>query len=190
MACWRQMERLYDMGLVKSIGMSNMTIPKLGAVLPLCRIKPAAIESEMHPAFQQEELFNYCLERDILNIGYCPLGSPSRPERDKTSDDIAAMEMLDITETAKAHDIHPALVCLKWAVQRGQIPIPFAVKKEQYENNLTCMLSDPLTDDEMAIISKADKNCRLIKGQVFIWQTASDWRVLWDENGKICGWND
>lgn len=52
MATWRQCERLVDMGLVKDIGMSSMTIPKLEAVLPLCRIKPAAIEMELHPSFQ------------------------------------------------------------------------------------------------------------------------------------------
>ena len=190
MACWRQMERLYDMGLVKSIGVSNMTVPKFEAVLPLCRIKPAVHEMELHPAFQQEELYNYCVEKGIQPIGYCPLGSPNRPERDKTPDDIESIEMPEIVEIAKAHNIHPALVCLKWAVQRGQIPIPFSVKEKNYESNLNCVLSEPLTDDEMAKIRKADKKCRLIKGQVFLWNGASDWRVLWDEDGKIAGWND
>ena len=190
MACWRQMERLFDMGLVKSIGMSNMTIPKLEAVLPLCRIKPSAIEMELHPAFQQPELYDYCVENGIQPIGFCPIGSPTRPERDKTPEDIAATTMPEIIEIAKAHNIHPAVVCLKWAVQRGQIPIPFSVYENEYESNLHCMLNDPLTDDEMEKIGKADKECRLIKGQVFLWSTASDWHVLWDENGKIADWND
>ena len=188
MACWRQMERLYDMGLVKSIGMSNMTIPKLEAVLPLCRIKPVAHEFEIHPAFQQEALYNYCVERDIMPIGYCPIGSPGRPERDRTPEDIAATEMPEIVEIAKAHNIHPALVCIKWAYQRGQITIPFSVNN--YKSNLECIFGEPLTPDEMEKIKKADKNCRLIKGHVLIWPGASDWRVLWDENGVICGWND
>lgn len=190
MACWRQMERLYDMGLVKSIGMSNMTIPKLEAVLPLCRIKPMVIEMELHPAFQQKELYNYCLEKDIYPIGYCPIGSPNRPERDKAPGDVESTQMPEVIEIAQAHNIHPALVCLKWAVQHGQIPIPFSVNKDKYESNLNCILSDPLTDDEMEKIFKADANCRLVKGQVFLWNGASDWRALWDENGKIAGWND
>ena len=58
MATWRQMERLYDMGLVRHLGMSSMTIPKLEAVLPLCRIKPTVIEMELHPSFQQPELYS------------------------------------------------------------------------------------------------------------------------------------
>ena len=189
MACWRQMERLYDMGLVKSIGMSNMTIPKLEAVLPLCRIKPATIELELHPAFQQEELYNYCVEKGIQPIGYSPIGSPNRPERDKTPEDIAATELPEIVKIAEARGVHPAIICLKWSVQIGAVPIPFSVNNYKANLDLT-FNTPPLTDDELAEIKKADKNCRLIKGQVFLWEGASDWRVLWDENGKIAGWND
>lgn len=189
MACWRQMEKLYDMGLARSLGMSNMTVPKLEIVLPQCRIKPAVIEIELHPAFQQEELYNYCVSENIQPVGYCPIGSPNRPERDKTPEDIAATEMPEIVGIAEAHNIHPALVCLKWAVQRGQIPIPFSV--HNYKSNLDCVTdNDPLTSEEMAEIKKADKNCRLVKGHVFLWEGASDWRALWDENGKIPGWKD
>jgi len=189
LATWKQMERLADMGLVKSLGMSNMTISKLEAVLPKCRIKPAAIEMELHPAFQQPELFDYCKANEIQPIGYSPIGSPARPERDKTPEDIAATEMPEITEIAKNRNIHPATVCIKWAVQRGQIPIPFSITKKNYETNLLCITQDPLTNEEMQTIAAADKNCRLIKGQVFLWQGAPSWHSLWDEDGTIHGWN-
>ena len=62
MKTWRQCEELVDQGLVRYIGMSNMTVPKLEAVLPLCRIKPAALEMELHPSFQQPKLFRLCSE--------------------------------------------------------------------------------------------------------------------------------
>ena len=190
MAAWRQMEKLVDMGLAKTIGMSNMTIPKLEQVLPLCRIQPALIELELHPAFQQPELFEYCMEKNILPVGFCPIGSPTRPDRDKTDDDVVDIQMPEIVEIAKAHGVHPAIICLKWAAQRGQIPIPFSVYENEYESNLRSVCEEPLTGEEMDKISRADKNCRLIKGQVFLWPGASGWRVLWDENGKISGWND
>jgi len=184
MTCWRQMERLADIGLVKSIGMSNMTIPKLDAVLPQCRIKPAFIELELHPAFQQEQLFDYCVAKGIQPIGYCPIGSPNRPERDKTPDDIAATELPEITEIAETLGVHPAIVCLKWSVQIGAVPIPFSVNN--YKANLEQTFNTrPLTDAEVAKINRADKNCRLIKGQVFLWDGAKDWRDLWDEDGVI-----
>lgn len=185
MATWRQCEELVRMGLVKQIGMSNMTIPKLEAVLPLCEIHPAALEMELHPSFQQPELFDYAVEHGIQPIGYCPIGSPSRPERDRTAEDVADTEMPEIVEIARAHGVHPAVVCLKWAVQRGQIPIPFSVKEPQYISNLQCAAEDPLTDEEMERIRRADKNCRLIKGQVFLWKGAKGWEDLWDLDGTI-----
>lgn len=185
MTTWRQLERLYDMGLVKNLGMSNMTIPKLEVVLPLCRIQPTVIEMELHPAFQQPELYDYVVSKGIQPIGFCPIGSPNRPERDKTSEDIAATEMAEIVEIAQKHGVHPAIVCLKWAVQRGELVIPFSVKERNYVANLQCVTEDPLTDEEMETIRKADRHCRLIKGQVFLWPGATDWRDLWDENGVI-----
>jgi len=184
-AVWQQMEQLVDMGLTRSIGMSNMTIPKLKEVLPLCRIKPTLIEMELHPGFQQPELFDYCVKNGIQPIGYCPIGSPSRPERDKAVGDVSAIEMPEIVEIAKTHNVHPAIVCIKWAVQRGQIPIPFSIVEEKYKSNLLSILEDPLTESEMQIIAQADRNCRLVKGQVFLWEHAKGWEDLWDLDGTI-----
>ncbi len=185
MSTWRQMERLYDMGLVKNLGMSNMTIPKLEAVLPLCRIRPTVIEMELHPCFQQPELYDYVVAQGIQPVGFCPIGSPTRPERDMTPDDIADIQVPELVEIAKAHGVHPAVICLKWAVQRGQIPIPFSIHENEYVSNLKCTTVDPLTDEEMATLKSIDKNCRLIKGQVFLWPGATDWHDLWDEDGVI-----
>ena len=181
MDTWRQCERLVDKGLVRYIGMSNMTVKKLEQVLPLCRIQPAALEMECHPSFQQQELFDYTVAHKIVPVGFCPIGSPSRPERDRTAEDIADIEMKTIREIAEVHKVHPAVICLKWAVQRGMIPIPFSVKEPQYISNLRCATEDPLTEEEMERIRKSDRNCRLIKGQVFLWPGASDWKALWDE---------
>ena len=181
MDTWRQCERLVDKGLVRYIGMSNMTVKKLEQVLPLCRIQPAALEMECHPSFQQQELFDYAVTHKIVPVGFCPIGSPSRPERDRTAEDIADIEMETIRKIAEAHNVHPAVICLKWAVQRGMIPIPFSVKEPQYIANLRCATEDPLTEEEMEKIRKSDRNCRLIKGQVFLWSGASDWKALWDE---------
>jgi len=182
LAVWRQMERLVDMDLVKSIAMSNMTIPKLEALLPHCRIRPALAEMELHPAFQQWDLFNYCISKNIRPVGFCPIGSPNRPDRDKTSEDIAATDLPAVKRIAAAHGVHPAAICVKWGAQRGEVVIPFSVHEKNYTANLRAVYSDPLTEAEMAEIAAADAHCRLIKGQVFLWPGAADWHSLWDEN--------
>ena len=185
MQTWKGLERLVERGLVKHIGTSNMTIPKLDRLLTDAAIKPAANEMELHPHFQQPALFDYVVANGILPIGYSPLGSPSRPERDRTPDDTVDTEDPVILEIAQRRSLPPAEVCIKWAVTRGQVPIPFSVKRHQFESSLRAACGEPLTGEEMAQIAKIDKDCRLIKGQVFLWEGAKDWHALWDEDGTI-----
>ena len=185
MRTWRQMEKLVEMGLVNNIGTSNMTIPKLKLVLRDAEIKPACNEMELHPHFQQPEMFKYVIDNGIVPIGFCPIGSPTRPDRDKTPEDTVDIEDPVIIKIARRLNVHPAVVCVKWAVQRGQAPIPFSVYRNEYLSNLCCTVTDPLTDEEMAEIAATDKNCRLIKGQVFLWKDGQTWEDLWDPNGEI-----
>ena len=184
MKTWRQMEKLVDLGLVRHIGTSNMTVPKLRLVLRDARIKPAVNEMELHPHFQQPELFEFVRSQGIVPIGYCPVGSPGRPERDRTPQDSVDIEDPVVVEIAHRHGVHPAVVCVKWAVQRGQTPIPFSTKREHYLGNLHGVVSEPLTDNEMKQIAGIDRNCRLIKGQVFLWKEGQTWEALWDLNGE------
>jgi diketogulonate reductase-like aldo/keto reductase len=183
MKTWRKMEELVDMGLARHIGTSNMTIPKLKLVLRDSRIKPAVNEMELHPHFQQPEFFRFVIDNGIQPVGYCPIGSPGRPERDRTPDDTSPTEDPVIVRIAERHGIPPAMVCIKWAVQRGQTPIPFSV--HHYRANLEGVVGDPLTDEEMRSIDAIDRNCRLIKGQVFLWKDGQTWEDLWDMSGEI-----
>lgn len=185
METWYQMERLVKAGYVRYIGTSNMTIPKLKLVVRDATIMPAVNEMELHPCFQQPELFNYCIDMGIQPIGFCPIGSPTRPDRDKTPDDVVDIQDPIVVKIAKAHNVHPAVICIKWAVQRGQTPIPFSIYRNEYASNLRCTVEDLLTEEEMKELAQADKNCRLIKGQVFLWDGSKDWTDLWDINGEI-----
>jgi len=185
MKTWRQMEKLVELGLVRHIGTSNMTIPKMELLLRDAKIKPAANEMELHPHFQQPEFFKFCMENQIAPIGFAPIGSPTRPDRDKTPEDTVDIEDPVIVKIANRLNVHPAVICVKWAVQRGQIPIPFSINPKEYFSNLKAVTVDPLTKEEMREIEGIDKNNRLIKGQVFLWESAKDWQDLWDLDGQI-----
>jgi diketogulonate reductase-like aldo/keto reductase len=185
MKTWRQLEKLADLGLVRHIGTSNMTVPKLELLLRDARIKPAVNELEMHPHMQQPELFRYLCDHGIAPIAYSPIGSPGRPERDRTPDDTVDIQDPVIVAIARRLGVHPAVVCVKWACQAGATPIPFSVKRANYLGNLQGVVSPPLTGDEMRAIAGIDKNCRLIKGQVFLWKADQSWEDLWDLDGVI-----
>jgi alcohol dehydrogenase (NADP+) len=92
MLTWRRMEELLDRGLVRAIGTSNMMIPKMELLLRDARIKPVTHEMELRPHFLQPEFFRYLVERGIQPIGFSPLGSPGRPERDRTPEDTSPTE--------------------------------------------------------------------------------------------------
>jgi alcohol dehydrogenase (NADP+) len=184
-ATWRELEALVDRGLVRHIGTSNMTIPKLRLVLRDARIRPVVNEMELHPHFQQPELFAFVRANGMEPVGFSPIGSPARPERDRTPEDSVDVEDPVIVRIARRLGIHPAVVCVKWAVQRGQTPIPFSTKRANVLANLRGTVSEPLTDAEMAEIAGLDRNCRLIKGQVFLWKAGQAWEDLWDLDGTI-----
>lgn len=176
---YRQLEALVREGQIRYIGISNMTISKLEAVLDQLRIPPAACEAEIHPCFGQKELVRYLKSHGILPIGYMPLGSPRRPERDIAPEDAIDMEQPAILNIARGHKCHPARICLQWALQQGILPIPFSV--HHYKENLLAAEALPLTEEEMEAVSALECGSRLVKGQVFLWPGAKDWHALWDE---------
>ena len=185
MRTWRAMEELVDRGWVRHIGSSNMTQPKMELLLRDVRIKPAVNEMELHPHFQQTAFFRYLVERGVQPIGYSPIGSPARPDRDRTPEDTSPTEDPVIRAIAEKHGVHPAVVCLKWAVQRGVVPIPFSTTPRNIVANQQGVTGDPLSAAEMDAIAAIDRNCRLIKGHVFLWKENQSWEDLWDMNGEI-----
>ena len=82
-------------------------------------------------------------------------------------------------------NVHPAWVAIRWAVQRGQTPIPFSVNPRNYRTNLEAAAGAPLSERDMAAIAGIDRHCRLIKGQVFLWKQGQTWEDLWDLDGAI-----
>lgn len=184
---WGQMEALVERGLVRNIGTSNMTIAKLELLLDDARVRPSVNQMELHPHFQQPELRAFLRANDIAAIGFCPIGSPDRPERDRTPEDSSPIDDPTILEIAERHELHPASVCVKWAIDAGHTPIPFSTNPKNIYANLKTSTLARFSIDEMAALEAADRNCRLIKGQVFLWKDDQSWEDLWDLDGTIAG---
>jgi diketogulonate reductase-like aldo/keto reductase len=185
MGTWAAMEHLVEEGLVRHIGTSNMTVAKLELLLRDASLKPDVNQMELHPHFQQPALFAYLKDKGIEPVGFCPVGSPGRPERDRSPADSVDIEDPVVVSVAREHGIHPAALCVKWAVQRGQVPIPFSTNPAHYCANLAAVVGEPLTEVEMAAVAAIDRGNRLIKGQVFLWREGLSWEALWDEDGLV-----
>ena len=87
---------------------------------------------------------------------------------------------------ARRLGVHPAVVCVKWAVQRGADADP-ALRQPRVITWRICRRSERAADRRRIwrAIAGIDRNCRLIKGQVFLWKQDQTWEDLWDVNGVI-----
>jgi alcohol dehydrogenase (NADP+) len=117
MRTWRQLEKLVEMDLVKSIGTSNMTEYKMELLLRDCKIKPVVNQYEMHPHFQQLNLFKYLQDNNIVPVAYCPVGRPKRPAHQQAKDDTVDIEDPVIVNIAKRLGLNPAEVCILWIIK-------------------------------------------------------------------------
>jgi len=143
MKTWRTMESLVDRGLVRHIGTSNMTIPKLKLVLRDARIKPAVNEMELHPHFQQRALIQTHRALGIATQSWSPLGQ--------------GKELADpvIGAIAARHGRTPAQVIIRWHLDSGLIVIPKSVTPKRIAENFD-VFGFTLNAEDMDAIAKLD----------------------------------
>lgn len=138
---WRAMISLREQGLVRSIGVSNFTQAYITRLQDETGVTPAVNQVEMHPYFPQSVLREFHDAQGIQTVSWSPLG--------KRSDLRAAPELAVI---ARAHDVTPAQVVLRWHIQLGAIPIPKSQRAECQRENLD-VFHWSLDDDELRTIS-------------------------------------
>jgi len=116
---WKEMEKLVDEGLVKSIGISNFTIKKIKELMKNNpRIIPACNQVELHPYLPQNKLVEYCKSLDIAVVAYSPLGNPGRMDLFRKASDPALLQDEVIKDVANEHNITEAQVLIAWGLQR------------------------------------------------------------------------
>ena len=121
---WRAMEELYQAGKVRAIGLSNFLPHHIDNILEDCTVRPAVDQIEYHPGYSQEAAVQYCKERNILVQAWSPIGRQR------------VLEEPLVLELAGKYAVSPAQICLKFAVQRGIIPLPKSSSVERMKENL------------------------------------------------------
>jgi alcohol dehydrogenase (NADP+) len=154
---YEAMEELVEKGLVRSIGVANFNIKALKDLLETAKIKPAMNQVELHPYNSQEELLSFCNRNGIAITAYSPLG---RPGNEETGTPQLIHEPILINIATK-HQKSPAQVLLRWAIERGTIPIPKSTDQTHIKSNIE-LFDFELTEDEMTHISSLDKGHRFV----------------------------
>jgi len=156
---WKVMEDMVDMGLVKSIGLSNFNHKQIERVLKIARIQPAMNQVECHPYLNQKKLMDFCRSKKICVTAYSPLGSPDRPWAQPG--DPQMMDDPKIVAIAKKYNKSAAQVLIRYQIQRGNIVIPKSVTKSRIQSNFD-VFNFELTAADVATIDGFDCNGRLV----------------------------
>lgn len=148
-AGYRQMEKAYKEGKVRAIGLSNFNQGQIEEILSLCEVKPAVLQTEVHPYFQERELKKF-LEREGMVIqAWYPLGHGDK----------ALLEEPLFAELAKKYGKTNAQVILRWHIQAENIVIPGSKNPAHIKDNFD-LFDFSLTEEEMAKIAALDKDTR------------------------------
>lgn len=121
---WRALEELYAEGKIRAIGLSNFLPHHIENILAECTVRPAVDQIEYHPGYSQEAAVQYCKEKGILVQAWSPIG------RSRVLEDPLVCEL------AAKYRVSPAQICLKFAVQRGVVPLPKSSSPERMKQNM------------------------------------------------------
>lgn len=148
-AGYRQMEKAYKEGKVKAIGLSNFTAEGIQEILDICEVKPAILQTEVHPYSQEKELKEFLAKENIVIQAWYPLGHG----------DAALIQEPVFTELAKKYGKTNAQIILRWHVQAGNVVIPGSKNPDHIKANLD-LFDFTLTEEEMAAIAGLNKDKR------------------------------
>lgn len=148
-AGYQLMEKAYKEGKVKAIGLSNFTPAQIQEILDLCEVKPAVLQTEVHPYSQEKELKEFLAKEGMVIQAWYPLGHGDR----------SLIQEPLFTELAKKYGKSNAQIILRWHIQAGHIVIPGSKNPDHIKANLD-LFDFALTEDEMAKIAAMDKKQR------------------------------
>jgi len=145
---WKAMEKLYEKGKIRAIGVSNFLVDHLESFLPGCKVQPAVNQVEFHPELVQQELLDYCQSKNIQVEAWSPI------MKGKVND-IPVLQAL-----AAKYQKTPVQVTLRWEIQKGVVTIPKSVNPERIKSNAD-IFDFEIIDEDMAKIDRLDKNNRI-----------------------------
>lgn len=163
---WQALEELVDAGLVRNIGVSNFSVALIRDLLTQCRIRPHALQVELHPYLAQQKLLRFCREQGILVTGFSPLGAPSYVPLGMATPQESVLARPEVLEIARQLGRSPAQIVLRWGVQRGTAVIPKSSCPERLAENIA-LFDFALTDQQMETISGMDQGRRYNDPGVF-----------------------
>lgn len=147
-SAYKAMEQAVADGKIRSLGLSNWYIEEIDSFIAQVNIKPALVQNEIHPYYQEQEVIPYMHDLGIVMQAWYPLGGRGH-QKELLSDDT-------LTEIAQTHGVSVAQVILRWDLQNGVVVIPGSSNPDHILENIS-LFDFELTGEEMSAIAALDR---------------------------------
>lgn len=144
---WRDLERLYNEGVLGAIGVSNFYPDKLVDLSIYSETVPMLNQIECHPLFQRNEDLKWCERYGIVPEAWSPFGRGRG----------GLLENPTLAQIGEKYGKSVAQVMLRWNIQRGVVVLPKSEHSERIAANFD-VFDFTLTEDDMAKIAALDTN--------------------------------
>ena len=145
---WRALEKLYQEGRVRAIGVSNFLVHHLEELFQTAKIKPVANQIELHPKLMQKNTVDFCKENNIIVQSWSPLG------RARYLDDPL------LNDLATKYQKTPAQIIIRWHIQHGLVVIPKSTNPKRQQENFSVFHFE-LSHEDMKLIDGLDEGLRI-----------------------------
>ena len=149
MGAWRAMEKAVEDGKVRAIGLSNFESDRLEEVCTNAKIKPAVLQVECHPYYQQNQLKKRIEPYGTVIEAWYPIGH---------GDSDLINEPL-FTQLADKYGKTNVQIILRWHIQEGIVVFPKSTNPQHIKDNFD-IFDFELTEEEMNKVRALDKNKR------------------------------
>lgn len=146
MGAWKMMEKAYNAGHVKALGLSNFPKELIEEVMEAATVAPSLLQFEIHPYDQQRPMKAFLAEHGMAAQAWYPLGHGDR----------SLIEEPLFTRLAEKYGKSNAQIILRWHIQYGDIVIPGSKNPDHIRQNLD-IFDFELTEAEMNEIAGLDK---------------------------------
>ena len=131
----------------RSIGVSNFGVHHLTELQKALDVIPAVNQIEVHPYLQETQLVKYCKENNIVVQAYSPLATGRK------------LDEPSLISLAKQYDRSPAVVLIRWCLDKGYVCIPKSSNKKHIKENMTAF-EFRLNEKDVELLDSLDEGFR------------------------------
>lgn len=145
-AAWRELEKLYQEGKIRAIGVSNFDPDRLIDLIEFNKIVPTVNQIETHLLCQRRVEHEWLEKYNVQHMAYAPLGQGRKNEMFENS---------DLVKISKAYGKTTAQVALRFLMQSGIVVIPKSIHEGRIKENID-LFDFELSASEMNQLQRMD----------------------------------